>query len=325
MACGRASAGANMEREANYLAVGGFVLLVVVMGVLFVYWYSANSEHRFYVRYEIYFDGSVSGLSEGGQVRYLGVDVGRVIHIRIDPRAANRVQVIADIDATTPISERTLAQLSLQGVTGLLYIDLEQQRPDDNGRRILAAVPSERYQVIRSSHSDFDRFLSSLPTLTARLDELVDRATRLLSEKNIAGVERLVANLDRAASQLPHTAGNIDTMVDELRSTISDAHQVFADLHGATQTASVDFVAAVQKLRATSDNLERATGSLDAFVAENRDQLSGFVRGGLPQIELLLRDSRAAAQEIRDLSRSLRDNPSQLLYQPAANGVVIPR
>ena len=248
-----------------------------------------------------------------------------MIHTRIDPRAANRVQVIADIDATTPISERTLAQLSLQGVTGLLYIDLEQQRPDDNGRRILAAVPSERYQVIRSSHSDFDRFLSSLPTLTARLDELVDRATRLLSEKNIAGVERLVANLDRAASQLPHTAGNIDTMVDELRSTISDAHQVFADLHGATQTASVDFVAAVQKLRATSDNLERATGSLDAFVAENRDQLSGFVRGGLPQIELLLRDSRAAAQEIRDLSRSLRDNPSQLLYQPAANGVVIPR
>jgi len=315
----------RVEREANYLAVGGFVLLVVVMGVLFVYWYSANSEHRFYVRYEIYFDGSVSGLSEGGQVRYLGVDVGRVIHIRIDPRAANRVQVIADIDATTPISERTLAQLSLQGVTGLLFIDLEQQRPDDNGRRILAAVPSERYQVIRSSHSDFDRFLSSLPTLTARLDELVDRATRLLSEKNIAGVERLVANLDRAASQLPHTAGNIDTMVDELRSTISDAHQVFADLHGATQTASVDFVAAVQKLRATSDNLERATGSLDAFVAENRDQLSGFVRGGLPQIELLLRDSRAAAQEIRDLSRSLRDNPSQLLYQPAANGVVIPR
>jgi phospholipid/cholesterol/gamma-HCH transport system substrate-binding protein len=93
-----------MEREANYLAVGSFVLLVLVMGVLFVYWYSASSDHRHYVRYEIYFDGSVSGLSEGGPVRYLGVDVGRVVRIRIDPRAANRVQVIADIDATTPIS-----------------------------------------------------------------------------------------------------------------------------------------------------------------------------------------------------------------------------
>lgn len=313
-----------MEREANFLAVGSFVLLVVVMGGLFVYWYSASSEHRFFVRYEIYFDGSVSGLSEGGPVRYLGVDVGRVIRIRIDPRAANRVQVIADIDATTPISERTLAQLSLQGVTGLLYIDLEQQRPGDNGRRILAAVPSERYQVIRSSHSDFDLFLSSLPTLTARLNELVDRSTLLLSDKNLLGVEHMVANFDRAAAQLPRTADNIDSLVDELRSTIDDAHRVISNVRSATQTASVDFVAAVQKLRSTSDNLERATGNLDAFVAENRDQVSGFVRGGLPQLDMLLRDSRAAAQEIRDLSRSLRDNPSQLIYQPATNGVMIP-
>jgi phospholipid/cholesterol/gamma-HCH transport system substrate-binding protein len=313
-----------VEREANYLAVGSFVLLVLVMGFLFVYWYSASSDHRFYVRYEIYFDGSVSGLSEGGPVRYLGVDVGRVVRIRIDPRAANRVQVIADIDATTPISERTLAQLSLQGITGLLYIDLEQQRADDTGRRILAAVPSERYQVIRSSHSDFDLFLRSLPTLTARLNDLVDRSTRLLSDANIAGVERLVANLDRAALQLPRTAGNIDHLVDELRASVRDADQVINELHAATRSASVDFVAAVQKLRATSDNLEHATANLDAFVAENRDQLSGFVRGGLPQIELLLRDSRAAAQEVRDLSRSLRENPSQLLYQPAAGGMVIP-
>jgi len=324
MASVAARAGVDVEREANYLAVGGFVLLVVVMGVLFVYWYSASSDHRFYVRYEIYFDGSVSGLTEGGPVRYLGVDVGRVLRIRIDPRAANRVQVVAEIDATTPISGRTLAQLSLQGITGLLYIDLEQQRADDSGRRILAAVPSERYQVIRSSHSDFDLFLSSLPNLTARLNELVDRSTRLLSDNNIAGVERVLANLDRAAVRLPRIAANADTLVDELRATVNDAHQVITELHAATKTASVDFLAAVQKLRATSDNLERASGNLDAFVAENRDQISAFVRGGLPQLELLLRDSRAAAQEIRDLSRSLRDNPSQLLYQPAANGVAIP-
>jgi phospholipid/cholesterol/gamma-HCH transport system substrate-binding protein len=314
----------TVEREANYLAVGSFVLLVVVMGVLFVYWYSASSDHRFYVRYEIYFDGSVNGLSQGGPVRYLGVDVGRVLRIRIDPRAANRVQVVAEIDATTPISERTLAQLSLQGITGLLYIDLEQQRADDSGRRILSAVPSERYQVIRSSHSDFDLFLSSLPDLTARLNGLVDRSTRLLSDNNIAGIERVVANLDRAAARLPHTAENLDSLVDELRATVNDAHRVITELHAATQSASVDFLAAVKQLRATSDNLERASGTLDEFVSENRDQISGFVRGGLPQLELLLRDSRAAAQEIRDLSRSLRDNPSQLIYQPAANGVVIP-
>ena len=91
---------------------------LLVMGALFVYWYAAGSEHRDFVRYEIYFDGTVSGLSEGGPVRYLGVDVGRVYRIRIDPRAANRVQVIADIDATTPVNDRTIAQAFAAGCSG---------------------------------------------------------------------------------------------------------------------------------------------------------------------------------------------------------------
>ena len=58
-----------MEREANYVAVGAFVLLVSVMAALFVYWYSDSREQHNYTRYEIYFDGSVTGLSVGGQVR----------------------------------------------------------------------------------------------------------------------------------------------------------------------------------------------------------------------------------------------------------------
>ncbi|MBV8144617.1 MAG: MCE family protein, partial [Gammaproteobacteria bacterium] len=117
-----------MEREANYAAVGAFVLVVLLVGALFVYWYSDTREHRDYNRYEIYFTGSVSGLERGGAVRYLGVGVGRVIDLRIPPRDSTRVEVIVDIDASTPISGHTVAELQLQGVTGLLYIDLAEDR-----------------------------------------------------------------------------------------------------------------------------------------------------------------------------------------------------
>ena len=51
-----------MEREANYTAVGAFVLLVAVMAGMFVYWYSEGRDRRSYVPYEIYFTGSVTGL-----------------------------------------------------------------------------------------------------------------------------------------------------------------------------------------------------------------------------------------------------------------------
>lgn len=312
-----------MEREANYVAVGAFVLLLAVMGVLFVYWYSDSRDHRDFVRYEIYFDGTVSGLTEGGPVRYLGVDVGRVQRIRIDPRADNRVQVVADIDSTTPVSDRTLAQLSLQGVTGLLYIDLQQQRPDDY-RRVLAAVPSERYPVIRSVHSDFDQFLSSLPSLTARLNDLFDRTAKLLSDDNVRSVSRLIGNIDQAAAGLPRSAHNLDALVDALRETTGSAQRLIDDLHNTSNKASVDFLAAVQRLRTTTDNLVSTSSSLNAFAAENRAQLSGFVSEGLPQLEALLRDSRQAVAQIDLLSRDLDEDPSRLIYRPAASGVTIP-
>jgi phospholipid/cholesterol/gamma-HCH transport system substrate-binding protein len=311
-----------MEREANYLAVGSFVLLVVLMAALFVYWYSDSREHRNYQRYEIYFDGSVSGLTEGGSVRYLGVDVGRVQRMRIDPRAANRVQIIADIDATTPISDRTIAQLQLQGVTGLLYIDLTLQREVEE--RLLPAVASETYPVIRSAHSDFDVFLSSLPDLTARLNDLVGRATRVLSDRNIEAISGVIGNVERASAGLPQSARTLDALLAELRATTADAQSVIGDLHGATRSASVDFLATMKQLHATSDRLASASAELDAFVGENRTQLSGFVREGLPQLEGLLRDGREATQQLRDLSRSLKDNPSRLIYQPPTSGVAIP-
>lgn len=103
----RAPARAAMEREASYLTVGAFVLLVIALGTWFVIWYTDRQDQRDYKRFEIYFEGSVAGLSKGGPVRYLGVDVGRVVRMNIDPRASDRVQVIVDIDAQAPISDET--------------------------------------------------------------------------------------------------------------------------------------------------------------------------------------------------------------------------
>jgi phospholipid/cholesterol/gamma-HCH transport system substrate-binding protein len=314
-----------MEREANYVAVGAFVLLVAVMAALFVYWYSDSGDQRNYTRYEIYFDGSVSGLSEGGQVRYLGVDVGRVVRIRLDRRAADRVQVIADIDSSAPISEQTLAELSLQGVTGLLFIDLQQLKPGARTERLMDPIQSENYPVIRSIHSNFDLFLSSLPALAARVGELATRANRLLSDENIAAFNRLATHLERAGSALPQAVHDAGALIAELRDATGESREVIAQVRAATVTAAPDLAATMARLRVTADHLATASEQLDGMLTENRSALRGFMQQGLPQVEALVRDSREAAREFQQLSKSLRDDPSQLLYQPVSSGVEIPR
>jgi len=58
--------------------------------------------------------------------------------------SARRVQVLADIDSTAPIDDRTRASLSLQGVTGLLFVDLEagsESRIDGAPWNRVSAIP----------------------------------------------------------------------------------------------------------------------------------------------------------------------------------------
>jgi phospholipid/cholesterol/gamma-HCH transport system substrate-binding protein len=311
-----------MEREANYAAVGAFVLLVTLLGALFVYWYSDTSEHRDYRRYEIYFTGSVSGLEKGAAVRYLGVPVGRVNDLRIDPRDSSRAQVIVDVDATTPISEHTVAELQLQGITGLLYIDLSEDR---TGKRATPVVAQMKYPVIRSAPSQFDVFLAGLPELVAAAGNLVNRASRLLSDDNLATVTESLGNLDRASADLPRTLHELNSLIAELRGASTELQTAAHTASGTLQAVDPQVRAAAQRLHSIADNLADASSQLDQTVSENRQDIRAFARDGLPEIERFVREGRAAARDIRELSNSLRENPTQLLYQPPQRGVEIPR
>ena len=97
------------------------------MAVSFVYWYTDQQDKRNYQRYEIYFNGTVSGLTEGqpGALPRRRCRQGGAHHAR-SGSSASACRSSPTSTPTAPIDARTLALLSLQGVTGLLYIDLEQ-------------------------------------------------------------------------------------------------------------------------------------------------------------------------------------------------------
>ncbi len=311
-----------MEREANYTAVGAFVLFIVLAGTAFVYWYSDSREHRAYNRYEIYFTGSVSGLDKGSAVRYLGVGVGRVVEMHIDPRDSGRVEVIVDIDADTPISGHTVAQLQLQGVTGLLYIDLMEDR---TGKRAAPAIAGLKFPVIRSSPSQFDVFLSSLPELVADAGEVVRRANQLLSDTNLNAVSGALASVEAAARGLPQTTRDLSALVTELRGATAELSASAKGAHELIGSTTPDIQAAAQRLHVISDHLADATAQIDGLLRENRGDIRAFARDGLPELERFLREGRAAAEDIRALANSLREDPAQLLYEPPQRGLEIPR
>jgi phospholipid/cholesterol/gamma-HCH transport system substrate-binding protein len=311
-----------MDRDANYLAVGAFVLLVIAMGVAFVLWYTEHQDKRHYNHYEIYFQGTVSGLNEGSSVRFLGVNVGRVTQVAVDPQERNRVQVVADIDTTAPIDGRTLASLSLQGVTGLLFIDLEQ----DHGVNVPLELPQgQRYPVIRSKSSDFDKLLSALPNLAGHADEMVSKLNAALNEQNLKAFSDTLKNAEMASEKINKTLQGVDQMATAMRESADEVDRMAASIRGISDGAAPQVAQILERTRQVTDNLAATSRHLDEFIAQNEKGVSRFTDRGLPEFERLLREGREAAKDIRELSRSLKQNPSQLIYEPSYRGVEVPR
>ncbi|HEY0748732.1 MAG TPA: MlaD family protein [Steroidobacteraceae bacterium] len=309
-----------MDRDANYVAVGAFVLLVVAMAVSFVFWYTDQQDKKTYQHYEVYFPGSVSGLTAGSPVRYLGVDVGKVVRIMLDPQKRKTVQVIADIDSSAPIDGGTRASLSLQGITGLLYLDLEQ---DPKAESAGPLEQGQRYPMIRSRRSDFDVLLSNLPALTTHLVELADHFNEVFSDQNVRSLKATLENARAASDRLPDAVREVQLLVADVRRTTEQVRGAVVDLRGVLADDSPDLKTSFANIRRISDNLAKTTQTLDSFVTENEPGFSRFTRQSLPEFEQLLRESRQAARDFRDLSRSLKQNPSQLIYESNYRGVEV--
>lgn len=311
-----------MERESHYIMVGAFVLLVVALAAGFVFWYTDRGDKREYTRYEIYFDGSVSGLSEGSAVRYLGVPVGRVVAMNLDQRTPDRVQVLVDIDRAAPVSEETLASLSLQGVTGLLYIDLERDRGD---KPVMPRVAGERHPVIRSVKSDFDLLIASLPELFTQASSLMARVGEAFSDENIEAISRLVTNTSRASAELPDAMREVRLLIGELRQGTVEIQGAAAGVRQVMDSAGPDITETLDRVRTVAVNLAETSRRLEEFVVANDRNITRFTDEGLGELRLLIRDSRRAALEFRELSRSLKANPAQLIYEQKYPGVEIAR
>jgi phospholipid/cholesterol/gamma-HCH transport system substrate-binding protein len=310
-----------MEREANYTIVGAFVLLVITIAGLFVYWYSDATGKRNYTRYEVYFDGSVAGLTEGASVRYLGVNVGRVVNLNIDRRNAGRVQVIVDVDSTTPVSTGTVAELSQQGVTGVLYIDLASQA---GNRALQDVVPSERFPVIRSSRSNIDQLLANLPEMVGRATEALDRLQVLFDERNMQAFSGILANLNTTTAVMPQTVKDLDSLGLDLHSTSEEIARTAVSVRGITDGMGPQLRGVMDQMTEIARNLNSVTAGINSLIEENRASLRAFTRDGLPQAQQLMGNGQTAVGEVRDLAHSLRENPSQLLLEKPEQGVLIP-
>jgi phospholipid/cholesterol/gamma-HCH transport system substrate-binding protein len=181
-----------METEKYYFRVGVFFLAAAALFVYYLMSFGSGRERENLVRYHIYFDSSIAGLARGAPIKLKGFDVGIVSDIRFLSPESDRILVSADIIATAPVREDTVASVSFQGITGTTYLALEN---DGNGApaALLTQTSGKEYPVIKSRESELQEILTAAPQVMGNLAKTSDRLQKLLSDKNIAGVQEVIS------------------------------------------------------------------------------------------------------------------------------------
>jgi phospholipid/cholesterol/gamma-HCH transport system substrate-binding protein len=311
-----------VERDAKYATLALFALACVAAAVAFVWWYSGRGDQRDYQTYEIYFQGTVSGLSKGSPVRYLGVDVGRVTRLSVNKADPGRVKVISEIDSSAPISGGTLAKLGLLGLTGLLYIDL-QQDPDTSRTQTLQQ--GAQYPVIPSRKSSIEASLDRFPEILGQATVVLKRIERVLSDENVRSISQTLAHIEQASSDLPATMAEARALATELRGISRSTLDLTSRLNQTLGKVQPDLEATLASARIASEKLARTADGLDRLLNHNEGGLGKTAGASVAELQQLMIDARSASNEIRELARTLREQPSSVLYEPKAAGVEIPR
>jgi paraquat-inducible protein B len=331
-----------MSKQANPMAIGGFVLGALALVVIAILVFSSGRLFQPKTEAVTYFPGTVQGLTVGARIEFQGVQVGEVTEIRLDFRPEQkqfRIPVYYDLwpESVTVMGERAKeiegkppvvfmvedrglrAQLvSVSLVTGqyVVALSFQPQTPlkyvaEDKTRIEIPAIEATR-----------DRVESMLKNLD--LPGLINTATAALSAlKQLAedpALQSLAADADQTIREAKKLLADLDVGVKPL---LTRADDMLDDYAGLAQAARQRLIMLADSLEQTSadistlaQDVDRQVKPLSRSAAGALESVEGLVsEGSAPRynLELLLEEGASAARSLRLLADYLEQNPDALI------------
>ncbi len=232
-----------METRAHYVAVGSFVLVIIILAFGAVLWLGRAELSEAHTPYYVFFKGSVSGLSKGSSVQYNGIPVGRVTDIRVDPDNIGQIQVTVEINSDlVTIKEDARAFLDTNLLSGVSTVQI---RGGTQEARVLEAKPGHRYPIIRPERSEIEEVKASLPEVTGELKTAAANLNALLNARNrqavadsLQNIRTLTAALAAHSRDIGPILGNADDTILELKMLLSHVDQSYAGRGGLKDQVS---------------------------------------------------------------------------------------
>ncbi len=285
-----------MENRSHALIAGLFVILLSAAMAVTATWLSGETtDHAHYI---LTSDGSVSGLNPQAAVRFRGVKVGKVEDIGFDPENSRFIRIRIGVDRNVPLTKGVFAQLGYQGVTGLAYIQLD----DDGNQPELLQTNETDLARIQMRTSTLANIVISGQDLLNSVNETVKRMNHLLNDQNQERFSHLLENMENATSDfgsftkqlqpnlksLPELTsktnsllGNADQLVKNINRVVEKIGQQGGIIDDLSQSAE-ELADTIPRVQEAIDGVKHGTRNVDRVLLQLEEQPRSLIFGKTP-------------------------------------------
>jgi paraquat-inducible protein B len=243
------------NKRTIYFRIGSFVITGLVLLVIAIIFFGSGVLFKRIIYVETYFKESVQGLSEGSQVKYLGMEIGFVKEINsidnIYPEAeslgnqthAHYIYVKMAIlpkffigakdnqgvekHITKLIVSGLRVKLVPQGLTGTSYLNLDFLAPDTNPLLPISWQPNNYY----------------IPSATSTLAYFTDNAQYLVNELRQVDIKKFFADAGNLINSTNDTMQRIDRMLAQTNQqfigSINNLNSIMRNMNVLTEQMKV--------------------------------------------------------------------------------------
>ncbi|HXK49711.1 MAG TPA: MlaD family protein [Clostridiales bacterium] len=273
---------------------------------------------------------SVTGLNIGTDVKYYGINIGKVMDIVVNPEDISEIIVTVSVKQGTPIKETAQANLSYQSIaTGLKQIEITGGDNEDRtlqpeefitagsdlfnditgkaeiiAQKIESLLNNLIFITEKENSVKFVDLLSQLEEDSRKLDTLITGVNDFLKDNNkeLSNILRkgsvMIDNFSEASSAAAKTLRNIDKKVqsDELDSSLKDLAGILNKIN--------------------SKEIDEMIVSLNSLIKQSESTVTTFDRTFLQGRNDILRSIelfKETLENINEFAILIRDNPDILI------------
>lgn len=291
-----------MENRAHALAAGIFTLLFGIAAAVAIWWLGQSRDST--ATYVLETRGNVTGLNVQAQVRYRGIRAGKVESIEPDASDPRVLLVRINMDSRFRLTRGSTAQLGYQGVTGLAYVQIED---DGSSREPLVGIDGAPARIALRP-TLLDTLGEKAGDIVTQVSTVAARLGKLLDERNLQNLSRTLENLATASDGLRE----LPAVLAAARSALSEQnlrslHQILAQVE-KTAGESAPLAAEMRDLVKTMGVLSRR---LDALAEGAGSELTTVT---LPQANALMRELSASSRQLSRVLDNFENNPQMLIF-----------